>query len=294
MEKMKREQDRDTLGNRLKRLEALSTSRYLMSGTPVYARLDGKSFHTFCRGLEKPYSMQFISAMQEVTKRIVKDFSCLLGYVQSDEISVCWQDISKAPFEGRIQKLESVLASSASAYFNYEIFGTEKYPELRRRAEKYIPVFDCRVFNVPSMEELANAFLWRENDAIKNSINGMSLSFFSQKELDKKNCDEKVHMMRMKGYCFYEDTMESFMRGSFFRRRLVKKEISKSEIMKIPEKNRPEMYSDGKCYVMRSEIGKMNIPYRLTDIENKVGVLFNGEEAVLNKANPTFRIENFS
>ena len=102
---MKRGQDRD-IGNRLKRLEALSTSRY--------------------------------------------------------EISICWKDVSKAPFEGRIQKLESVLASSASAYFNYEIFGTEKYPELRKKAEKYIPVFDCGVFNVPSMEELANGFLWRE------------------------------------------------------------------------------------------------------------------------------------
>jgi tRNA(His) guanylyltransferase len=291
---MKREQNRNTLGNRLKRLEALSTSRYLMPGAPVYARLDGRSFHTFCRGLEKPYSMQFISAMQEATKRIVDDFGCLLGYAQSDEISICWKDISKAPFEGRIQKLESVLASSASAYFNYEIFGTEKYPELRRRAEKCIPVFDCRVFNVPSMEELANAFLWRENDAIKNSINGMSLSFFSQKELDKKNCDEKVHMMRMKGYCFHEDTMESFMRGTFFQRKLAKKEISESEIMKIPERNRPEKDYDGKFYVMRSEIGKMNIPYRLTDIENKVGVLFNGEEAILNKTNPTFRLENFS
>lgn len=291
---MKRGQDRDTLGNRLKRLEALSTSRYLMPDTPVYARLDGKSFHTFCRGLEKPYSIQFISAMQEVTKRIVKDFNCLVGYVQSDEISICWKDVSKAPFEGRIQKLESVLASSASAYFNYEIFGTEKYPELRKRAEKYVPVFDCRVFNVPSMEELANAFLWRENDAIKNSINGMALSFFSQKELDRKNCDERIRMMKEKGYDFYGETLESFMRGAFFQRKDFEREIPESEISRIPERSRPRKNSGGKYTATRSVVGELKIPCRLTDIENKAGVLFEGEDAVLNKPNPTFRIENFS
>lgn len=291
---MKREQDKDTLGNRLKKLESLSTSRYLMPDVPVYARIDGKSFHTFCRGLEKPYSIQFISAMQDVTKRIVKEFNCLLGYVQSDEISVCWENISKAPFDGRIQKLESVLASAAGAYFNYEIFGTAKYPELRKRAEKHIPIFDCRIFNVPSMWELANAFLWRENDAIKNAINGMSLSFFSQNELDGKSCDEKIHMMRMKGYCFYEDTFESFMRGTFYQRKSVRKELSENDLMRIPEGERPKMDSNGKTYVMRSEISRLNVPYRLTDIENKVGVLFSGEEAVLKKTNPTFRLENFS
>lgn len=291
---MKREQDKDTLGNRLKKLESLSTSRYLMPDVPVYARIDGKSFHTFCRGLEKPYSIQFISAMQDVTKRIVKEFNCLLGYVQSDEISVCWENISKAPFDGRIQKLESVLASAAGAYFNYEIFGTAKYPELRKRAEKHIPIFDCRIFNVPSMWELANAFLWRENDAIKNAINGMSLSFFSQNELDGKSCDEKIHMMRMKGYCFYEDTPESFMRGTFYKRKSVRKELSEDDLMGIPEGERPKMDSNGKTYVMRSEISRLNVPYRLTDIENKVGALFSGEEAVLKKTNPTFRLENFS
>lgn len=283
--------EHDTLGNRMKALESLSTSRNLMLGTPVYARIDGRAFHTFCRGLEKPFSKTFIGAMQFVTMRLVKDFNAILGYVQSDEISLGWLDLSKAPFNGRVQKLESVLASAAAAYFNYFIFGTDNGAGLRGRALKHIPTFDCRCFNVPTVEELANSFLWRENDAIKNSVTGMALNFFSDKEIEGKNTDDKVHMMRMKGYCFYEDTDEAFLRGSFFQRQVFQKELTEEDLSRIPEKVRPQQGDGGKVLVTRSEIRKLHIPYRLTDIANKTGVLFNGEVAELNKENPTFIIK---
>ena len=282
--------EHDTLGNRMKALESLSTSRNLMLGTPVYARIDGRAFHTFCRGLEKPFSKTFIETMQFVTMRLVKDFNAILGYVQSDEISLGWIDLSKAPFDGRVQKLESVLASAAAAYFNYFIFGTDKGAGLRGRALKHIPTFDCRCFNVPTVEELANSFLWRENDAIKNSVTGMALSFFSNKEIEGKNTDDKVHMMRMKGYCFYEDTEEAFLRGTFFQRQVFQRELTAEEMSSIPEKCRPKADENGKILVTRSEIRKLNVPYRLTDIENKTGVLFRNETAILNKENPTFVI----
>jgi len=288
---MKNERDKDFLGNRMKGYEELSTSRLLMSGVPVYARIDGRAFHTFCRGLEKPYSKEFISAMKEVTRRLVKDFNAILGYVESDEISLGWMDITKAPFDGRIQKLESVLASAAGSYFTYEIFGTDKYPTVKARAMKHLPVFDCRCFNVPNEIELANSFLWRENDAIKNSCTGMALNFFSTKEIDKKNTDDKIHMMRMKGYCFYEDTDPSFLRGSFFQRCVFNKELTDDDLSKIPEKVRPPKDSDGKCIVVRSEVREINIPYRLTDIDNKTDVLFHNGIPVLNKENPTFVIK---
>jgi len=283
--------EHDTLGNRMKTLEALSTSRSLMIGVPIYARIDGRAFHTFCRGLEKPYSKDFIGAMQFVTMRLVKDFNAIVGYVQSDEISLGWMDSSKAPFDGRVQKLESVLASSAAAYFNYYIFGTEKGANLRGRALKHIPTFDCRCFNVPNEDELANSFLWRENDAIKNAVTGMALNFYSDKQIEGKNTDDKIHMMRMNGYCFYEDTDEAFMRGSFFQRQVFQKELTEEDLAKIPEKVRPMAGDDGKVMVTRSEIRRMYIPYRLTDIANKTGTLFRNETAELNKENPTFVIK---
>jgi len=288
---MKQESQHDTLGNRMKLYENVTTSHMLMPNSPIYARIDGRAFHTFCRGLEKPYSRDFIAAMQYVTKALVKEFNALVGYVQSDEISLGWVEYGKAPFDGRVQKLESVLASAASAHFNYFIFGTEAGIALRERATKHIPMFDCRVFNVPSEEELANSFLWRENDAIKNACSGMALNFFSHKQIEGKNTDDKVHMMRMRGYCFYEDTPEEFLRGTFYQRKVYDKKLSEEEVSKIPERNRPKADGNGIVSVTRSDIFKMDIPYRLTDIENKIGVLFRNEQAILNKENPTFALQ---
>ena len=320
----------DSLGDRLKKYEYISTSRQLMPNCPIYARIDGRAFHTFCRGLKKPYSKAFIQAMQDTCKYLVKETTAVLGYVQSDEISLGWTDSQHCPFDGRVQKLESVLASMASAYFVKHlhhdaprIFGPKRSDydtegEYTKAMDDYTlfandnetmrcksifnpPCFDCRVFNVPSMEELANAFLWRENDAIKNSISGMSLHFYSHKELQGKNSDEKIHMMRMKRYCFYEDTDPAFMRGTFYHRENYRKELTMDEVSEIPIEQRELLEQEEvttyegtgktitrKYFCNRSHIVPMNLPYRLTDIENKVGVLFCGGIAVLNKENPTF------
>lgn len=295
----KKEQEHDTLGNRQKSYEELSTSRRLMPNCPIYARIDGRAFHTFCRGLRNPYSKAFIQAMQDTCKYLVKETTAVLGYVQSDEISLGWTDSQHCPFDGRVQKLESVLASMASAAFVRYIYRETAHgayshgmAEMMEKIEiGPIPCFDCRVFNVPSKEELANAFLWRENDAIKNSISGMSLHFYSHKELQGKNSDEKIHMMRMKGYCFYDDTEEAFLRGTFWQRETYLKKLGEEEVSKIPESQRANLVkeiSDGSYSCWRSRIAKKDIPYRLTDIENKVDVLFYSAKAVLNKENPTF------
>ena len=195
---MSKEYSKDSLGNRMKAYEELSTSRQLMPNCPVYARIDGRAFHTLCKGLKKPYSEAFIQTMQEVCKYLVDETGAVLGYVQSDEISLGWIDYSKAPFEGRVQKLESVLASMASAKFVQYVESSKSgglhvndgVNRLWDRCNMYLPSFDCRIFNVPSLMELANAFLWRENDAIKNSITGMALNFYSHKQLQGKNSDE--------------------------------------------------------------------------------------------------------
>lgn len=308
----KREQDHDTLGNRLKAYEYLSTSRQLMPNCPIYARIDGRAFHTFCRGLEKPYSKAFIKVMQETCKYLVEETNACLGYVQSDEISLGWESIVKAPFDGRVQKLESNLASLASAKFVHYIMShtIDNTMNLFNRIGKHLPSFDCRVFNVPNMTELANAFLWRENDALKNSITGMALNFYSHNELQNKSGDEKVHMMRMKGYCFYEDTDPAFMRGTFYHREKYLKELTDEEVARIPEKQREQLISNGKntseiefsilaktplkpdrFYCMRSHIVPMNLPYRLTETQGLVNVLLKGwgdDKVYCKISNPTF------
>ena len=307
--------NKDSLGDRMKSYEWLSTSRQLMPNCPVYARIDGRAFHTLCKGLKKPYSMDFIQTMQEVCKYLVGETGAVLGYVQSDEISLGWLDYSKAPFEGRMQKLESVLASMASAKFVQYIEASKSggglhindgMDRLWHSTQIHIPSFDCRVFNVPNEAELANCFLWRENDAIKNSISGMSLSFFSHKQLQNKNSDEKIAMMKDKGYEFYRDTDESFIRGTFFHREVYEKELSKDEVDRIPAKRLEEMVELGQLaysnycgqesyFATRSHIVQMKLPYRLTDTDNLPFILFHCDATIeCNKESPTFCFERES
>lgn len=305
---MSKDYAKDSLGERLKSYEELSTSRQLMPNCPVYARIDGRAFHTLCKGLKKPYSMAFIECMQEVCKYIVDETGAILGYVQSDEISLGWVDYSKAPFEGRVQKLESVLASMASAKFVHWIEANKSgglhindgVAKLWERANLHLPSFDCRIFNVPTMTELANAFLWRENDAIKNSITGMALSFFSHKQIQSKSGEDKILMMKDKGYDFYRDTPPSFLRGTFYHRENYKRVLTDEEVRRIPEKQRENLEKSvitdgvtGKVLMeqyscIRSRIGELALPYRLTDTKDLVNVLFDNVKPAPNKDNPTF------
>ena len=317
-----KEQEHDSLGNRIKAYEYISTSRQLMPNCPVYARIDDRAFHTLCKGLKKPYSMAFIDTMKEVCKYLVDKTGAILGYVQSDEISLGWESYSKAPFEGRIQKLESVLASMASAKFVQYVESSKSgglhindgVNKLWDRCNMHLPSFDCRVFNVPNEIELANCLLWRENDAIKNSISGMALNFYSHKELQNKNSDEKIHMMRMKGHCFYEGTDPAFMRGTFYHRENYLKPLSKEEVERIPESQRSNLVyespdslgesviigGDGSgslltlkpdtYYCWRSRIAPMVLPYRLTETADLDKVLFSGLAPECKIENPTFNL----
>ena len=309
---------KDSLGDRMKSYEELSTSRQLMPNCPVYARIDGRAFHTLCKGLKKPYSEAFIQTMQEVCKYLVFETGAILGYVQSDEISLGWTDYSKAPFEGRIQKLESVLASMAAAKFVQFIEASKSSSPLVinygidvlwHRTQIHVPSFDCRVFNLPNEGELANAFLWRENDAIKNSITGMALHFFSHKDIQGKSGEEKIAMMKKEGYDFYRDTPPAFLRGTFYHRENYLNALTDEEVARIPEKQREnlEYNKDGYTlclpnnrfekvkpniyYCWRSHIVAMNLPYRLTDTKDLATVLFENGIPMLNKDNPTFELK---
>src|SRR4051794_23880386 len=158
--------NRDRRGARRKRSEGLTEVR-VMPGLPVLARLDGRAFHTFTRGLPRPFDPRLTALMVATTKALVGEFDARVGYTQSDEISLLWQQPSpnsQLPFGGRVLKLTSVLAATATAYFGRLL--PDHLPEKRDA----VPVFDGRVWNVPTQDEAANYFLWREHDATKNSL----------------------------------------------------------------------------------------------------------------------------
>lgn len=184
------------LHSRMKQYEAVSQT-YLMRRTPVIIRLDGVAFHTFTKNFDKPLDEPFAEAMRWVTRYLVNNIQgCLMGYTQSDEISLVLQDYKKldtdAWFGYNVQKIVSVSAKMATGYFN-RIFEREILCgyDAKKCMSVYWPAmrdnedvgFDSRCFNLP-FEEVNNYFIDRQQDAERNSINLLAQQYYTQKELD--------------------------------------------------------------------------------------------------------------
>ena len=186
------------LGDRMKEYELCSKS-YLIRRNPVVIRIDGKAFHTFTKGMEKPFDPILSRSMIETCKFLCENImNCKLAYTQSDEISLLLVDYERleteAWFSNNIQKMSSVSASMATLAFNraFIALGGDTYPSKRDGA-----MFDSRVFSVPK-EDVCNYFVWRQQDATKNSISSIAQSMFSHKELHGKNGDQKQEMIFQK------------------------------------------------------------------------------------------------
>lgn len=193
-----------SLGDRMKTYEAVSKG-YLMRRTPVIIRIDGCHFHTFTRNFDKPFDRVFIDSMQWTMWHLCNSIQgCVLGYTQSDEISLVLCDYkrleSAAWFDDQIQKICSVSASLASMFFRMaydasieeyeeaegESFDSERYHDAYFFNPAY---FDARCFNLPK-EEVCNYMIWRQQDAERNSILGLSQALYTHKELQGIKCKE--------------------------------------------------------------------------------------------------------
>lgn len=223
------------LGDRIKEYEREETASRFMPNLPIYVRIDGRSFSNFTRTMKKPYDEKMSRIMQEVTKFLVKECSAKIGYTQSDEISLLFyaeEENSSVFFDGKKQKMVSVLSGLASAKF-IEL-ALQEFPE---QCAKRIPSFDCRVFAVPNKTEAMNCFLWRVQDAVKNSISMAAFSVYPHKELHGKNQHDQLGMLIEKGinWNYYP---KYFKEGSFFQRVVYEREpgIMRSKIDEvIPE-----------------------------------------------------------
>lgn len=174
----------------------------LIPKLPVICRVDGKAFHSFTRGLERPYDGRFNACMWEAAKYLCEQVQgAKIAYVQSDEISVLlvdYQNIKTQPwFEYELQKMCSVAAGMASAAFMAAF--VRAFPE---RAEATLggrlPAFDARLWNLPK-EEVCNYFIWRQQDATRNSIQALAQAHFSHRELHLKDQREMQEMLFSKG-----------------------------------------------------------------------------------------------
>ena len=225
----------DELGKRMKEYYEQIPKTKLMRRTPVAVRLDGKSFHTFTRGFEKPFDMVLVKSMQETMKYLCENIQgCVLGYTQSDEITLILVDYknlnSCAWFDYEVQKMCSVAASMATMAFNqYFSEKVQKHidgidpilitnPEIKlidtyERARQKGAMFDARVFNIPK-EEVTNLIYWRQLDATRNSIQMVGQANFSHAELQHKSCNDIQNMLLTEKDINWNDYPVDLKRGS--------------------------------------------------------------------------------
>lgn len=233
----------DDLGTRMKEFYEHVPRFRLTRRTPVAIRLDGKAFHTFTRGFERPFDERFGKAMRETMKYLCENIQgCVLGYTQSDEITLILIDYqtltTEAWFNYEIQKMCSVSASMATMAFNK--FFEDEFVEWNLKAfpidhlgyntgkisvadielkEAYIKslnkgaMFDSRCFNIPK-EEVANLIYWRQLDATRNSIQMVGQANFSHKELQNKTCNDIQDMLMTQRNINWNDFPTHLKRGS--------------------------------------------------------------------------------
>jgi len=210
---------KDALGDRMKDYYEDRTRIRLPRRTYTIIRIDGKAFHTYTKGLNRPFDDGLIEDMDETTAYLCKNIQGVkFGYVQSDEISLLLTDFddlsTDAWFDGNLQKMCSIAASLATAKFNQlrmsrfcKNDGTDGYAmaydgKLMTESEIEsfkLATFDARVFQIPSSIEVENYFIWRQQDATRNSISSVAQSMYSPKELHGKKTDEMQEMIFQKG-----------------------------------------------------------------------------------------------
>lgn len=263
---------KDDLGNRLKTYEGQESDRRFMPLLPIMARLDGRAFHSFCRGLEKPFDKYFRGMMSEVTQFLVKETNALVGYTQSDEISLVWYSddyYSQMFFDGRVAKMTSILAGLAAVKFNRLL------PDYLPFKAHLMPVFDCRVWQVPNQTEAANVFIWREMDATRNSVTLAAQTHFSHKELMGKNSGAMQEMLFSQHNVNWNDYAAEFKRGLWIRKTRVTRPFTATEIEKLPAKHKAR--TNPELQVERWKIGKLDMP-PFRKVTNREAVIFDGAE----------------
>ena len=219
----------DELGKRMKQYYEFIPKTKLMRRCPVAMRIDGKCFHSFAKGFEKPFDRVLVKTMQETMKYLCENIQgCVLGYTQSDEITLILIDYqtfdTDAWFDYEVQKMCSIASSMATMIFNKRFVNNMldlcetntidiKMAKIYERAYEKGAMFDARCFNIPK-EEVANLIYWRQIDASKNSIQMVGRAYFSHKELQHKSCNDIQDMLIIEKNINWNDFPTDCKRGS--------------------------------------------------------------------------------
>lgn len=258
----------------MKMYERIEAGRIFIPTLPIIARIDGRSFHSFTKGMDRPFDAALNTMMVETTMHLVRETNACMGYTQSDEITLAWHSTdtkSQVWFDGKIHKMVSQLAAQATLKFYMLCDEISPYYAQRK------PTFDARVWQVPNRTEGANVFLWREWDATKNSISMVAQSMFSHKELHGKDSNAKQAMMLERGRN-WNDYPAKFKRGSYVQRQKRMLPFSADELDALPPKHAARTNPD--LQVMRSFYEVLNMP-PLGTVTNRETVIFEGDGPIV-------------
>lgn len=263
----------DALGDRMKSNFENRTRYYLPRRTYTIIRLDGCHFHTYTRGLQKPFDKGLIEDFDSTIIAMLPEIQgAVFAYTQSDEVSILLTDFETpqtcAWFDGGLQKMCSVAASVMTAHFNkfrlMRHFDEERSAQWALRNQGFrgfsappaysdkclyecVPIsinqlsmayFDARVFTIPDRIEVMNYFIWRNNDCSRNSVSMVAQSLYSHKELQDKSTSDMHEMIHQKGKNWATDYTDGEKNG----RIIVKEEYNEpiadiSTSCYIPEKS---------------------------------------------------------
>lgn len=210
----------------------LTDYRLLPNGY-IMVMLDGRSFSKKIKNnFKRPFDETFINLMNETAKYVCEKVSgCKLAYVQSDEINlVLYDDFEKDPFFGnRLCKLQSIIASIATSKFNQLAFievlkdnNCHKDDLINMIANSSLYEFDCKVWNVPNVNDAFASILYRQNDCVRNSKEAVAQNYFSHKTLHGKKTEEQIELVKEYfGVNWYND----FTRGEQYGRLIIRHKI---------------------------------------------------------------------
>lgn len=264
----------ENLGEWCKWLEKNFSNENMIPTLPVIIRLDGNNFSSWTRGLKRPFDSSLSDLMIDTTKFLVEETNAVIGYTQSDEITLILHSDDKESGiynDGRKQKILSKLSGKLTPYFN----------ETR---VKYLPNhnkianFDARIYQAPTLHDAAIQLLWRENDATKNSISMLAQSLFSHKELHKLNGSQMQEKMWQEKGVNWNDLETRYKRGTYVKRFVVSKPFTAEELANLPLKH--NAHKNPELIIERNVIKEVEYPV-FNKIKNKADVVFNGAEPIL-------------
>lgn len=260
-----------TLGDWCKWLEKNFSPEIMIPLLPVIIRLDGNNFHNWTKGLNRPFDENLTDLMIETTKFLVKETNAVIGYTQSDEITLILYsgDRKSAIYnDGKKQKILSKLTGKCVPFFN----------EARKR---YLPkhdkvaIFDCRIYQTPTLNDAVLQLLWRENDATKNSISSLAGEYFSDEEIKSLNGSQRQDKLMLEKGVNWNDLETKFKRGTYVKNIKTTKPFTTDELASLPPKH--NAHKNPNLTMERRIISVVELPI-FNKITNKVGVVFYGEE----------------